>query len=144
MLVKDVMNIKVLSIEPQATLLDAAKKMLANEINTLLVMENGELLGAIGLRDLFTAPIPAHYGNFMFRHENEAQLLKIWQTIPVENLMNEKVMSVVEETTLLRAVELMVNSGKHPLPVLRNGKVVGVISRTDVVRGLLVQEEASV
>jgi CBS domain-containing protein len=58
--------------------------------------------------------------------------------------MNEKVMSVVEETTLLRAVELMVNSGKHPLPVLRNGKVVGVISRIDVVRGLLVQEEASV
>jgi len=143
MFVKDVMNARVLSIEPQATLLEAAKKMLADGIDTLLVMENDELLGVIGLRDLFTAPIPAHYGNFMLRHENEAQLLNIWQSTPVQNLMNEKVISVSEETTLLRAVELMVNSGKHPLPVLRNGKVLGVISRADVVRELLAQEEVS-
>jgi CBS domain-containing protein len=143
MVVKDVMNTRVLSIEPQATLLEAAKKMLADGIDTLLVIENDELLGVIGLRDLFTAPIPAHYGNFMLRHENEAQLLNIWQSTPVQNLMNEKVISVSEETTLLRAVELMVNSGKHPLPVLRDGKVLGVISRADVVRELLAQEEVS-
>jgi predicted transcriptional regulator len=72
----------------------------------------------------------------MLRHEDEAQLLNIWKTTPIRNLMNEKVLTVSENVTLIRALELMVNTGKHPLPVIRQGKVVGTISRMDIVRAL--------
>lgn len=72
-------------------------------------------------------------------HRDEGHILQAWKATPVKNLMNEKVISVTEETPLLRAAELMVNSGKHPLPVLRNGKVVGVISRSDIARALLME-----
>jgi len=143
MVVKDVVHTRALFIEPEATLFDAAKKMLANNVNSLLVMENDELFGVIGLRDLFTAPIPAHYGNPMLRHNDETQLLDIWKTTPVRNLVNDNVLTVNEDTTLLRALELMVNTGKHPLPVMQDGKVVGTISRMDIVRAVLEQTQSA-
>ena len=143
MLVKDVTQIQVVSIDPDATLLEAAEMMLGQNVDTLLVSREDQLLGVVGLRDLFTAPIPAHYGNSMLHRDREDELLNTWRTTPVRNLMNERVLSVNENMTLLRALELMVNSGKHPLPVLREGKVVGVISRIDIVRALVGQQSRS-
>ncbi len=137
MLVKDYMQSDVFHIDPEATLLEAAEKLLGSGVDTLLILNGDELLGVIGLRDLFTAPVPAHYGNPMIRHDSEAQFLEIWKATPVQSLMNENVLSVTEDTTLMRALEIMVNSGKHPLPVLKDGKVIGVIARTDIVRALL-------
>jgi predicted transcriptional regulator len=78
----------------------------------------------------------------MLHHENEAELLRIWKTTPVRNLMNERVLAVNEGVTLLRALQLMINTGKHPLPVLRNGKVIGTISRMDIVRALVAHQES--
>ncbi|MEW6287434.1 MAG: CBS domain-containing protein [Chloroflexota bacterium] len=144
MLVKDFMHTDVLQIKPYATLREAAEIMLANKVDALVIEdERGALQGVVGLRDLFTAPIPAHYGNPMFRHENENQLLEVWASVTVQNLMNDKALSVSEDTTLIRALELMVNTGKHPLPVLRDGRVVGIISRSDIARAVLAQSMPS-
>jgi len=137
MLVKDVMKTNILAVEAHSTLRIAAEKMLSSGAETLFVVENEHLLGVIGLRDLFTAPVPAHYGGSMTGHRSEEQLLEIWERTPVDYLMNQKIIAVNEDTPLLRAAELMVNTGKHPLPVLRDGKVVGTVSRADVVQMLL-------
>jgi len=137
MLVKDVMHSEFVCIQPQVSLYEAAQKMLASGVEALLVMENERLVGVVGLRDLFTAPLPSHYGMAMFDGRNEAQLLADWKCIPVRNVMNDRVRFVTEEATVLQAAATMVNSGKHPLPVLRAGQVVGTIDRADVVRALL-------
>jgi CBS domain-containing protein len=144
MLVKDVMNVEVFYVGLESTLLEAAEQMMTHGVDTLLILENDQLHGILGLRDLFTVPIPAHYGGKMLHHEDEAHLLKIWQDTPVRNLMNEQVLTVREEMGVLRALELMVNTGKHPLPVLRDGKVVGVISRMDITRALVAEHKTSV
>jgi CBS domain-containing protein len=44
----------------------------------------------------------------------------------------------------MKAVVVMVNEGLHPLPVLRDGRIVGIISRADAVRALLASRAASV
>ena len=80
----------------------------------------------------------------MLRRDDEAQLINIWKTTPVRNLMNEKVITVNEDATLLCALELMVNRGKHPLPVLRDQRVVGIISRMDIVHAMVAQQGNSV
>jgi len=46
------------------------------------------------------------------------------------------------ETPLLQAAALMPNSGKHPLPVRRDGRIVVIISREGTVRALLRRERA--
>jgi len=143
MLVKDFVQADLIHIHPDANLLEAAEKMLAHRVETLLVYLDDQFLGVVGLRDLFTAPIPAHYGNSMPRHEDEYQLLNLWKTTTVRNLMNEKVLTVNEDVTLIRALELMVNTGRHPLPVMRNGKVIGIISRLDIVHAVLEQTQSA-
>jgi CBS domain-containing protein len=137
MLVKDVMHSEFICIHPQASLYEAAEKMVANRAEVLLVMDSERWVGVVGLRDLFTAPLPARYGMAMFERHSEAQLVADWKTILVSNVMNDRIRSVKEESSLLEAAATMVNTGKHPLPVRRAEQVVGVIDRGDVVRALL-------
>jgi CBS domain-containing protein len=113
--------------------------MIENQLDTLLVIEGGQLLGVIGLRDLFTAPVVAYPGVSMRRYDSPTQLEEVWKSNPVQSSMNQNVMSIDEETSILRAAELMANYGKHLLPVLSAGQVVGTISRTDIVRAILTQ-----
>jgi CBS domain-containing protein len=142
MLVKDGMRSNAAAIHSEATLREAAEMMMTCGVDALFVIQDGQLVGIVGLRDLFTAPLPAHYGGRMVGHRNEGQLLATWASMPVLNVMNIQVISVSEQTELMRAAELMVNSGKHPLPVLRDGGLVGTIDRADIVRVLLASRAA--
>jgi CBS domain-containing protein len=128
---------EVVTISPDATLQEAADTMLRQCVETLLVMEAGALVGVVGLRDLFTTPRLASYGGRMTERRSEEALLETWSDTDVRRQMNDQPIVVSEELPLLAAAALMVNSGKHPLPVLRDGKVVGIISRSDVVRAVL-------
>ena len=135
--VKDVMKTDLPSIPRDGRLLEAAQWMMASGAEALFVMEGDRLLGMVGLRDLFTAPVPAHYGGGMHAHRDADQLVEVWERTPVHYLMNEKLITVSEDAPVLRAAELMVNTGRHPLPVLQAGRLVGAVSRADVVRALL-------
>ena len=137
MLVKDAMEPRYVAIGPEEKLWDAATKMMTTHNDTLLVMEEGRLIGILGMRDLFTAPKVAYAGIGMSRHQNVDQMTNIWKNTPVRTVMNEEVLSVSDMTPLLKAIELMTNYGKHLLPVLCKGKLLGTISRTDVVCRLL-------
>ncbi len=137
MLVRDVMTPNVPAIALEATLAAAAEKMLADHTDTLFVVKGERLVGTIGLRDLFTAPIPAHFEGATLRQPDLDTLRQVWNRTRVEHLMNTNVLSVTEDTPLLKAAEIMINSGKHPLPVLRQEAVVGMITRQAVVRAVL-------
>jgi len=131
------MRSEIVRIEPQATLREAAEMMLTTGVDTLWVMEGEQLVGVVGLRDLFTVPVPASYASRMHEWRSEGQLVEAWRGQQVSNIMAEQVLTVPEDLPLLRAASLMIGTGKHPLPVMREGRIVGVLERSDVVRALL-------
>ena len=137
LIVKDVMRADSVHIHPKATLLEAAEKMIHYGVDALPVAEGDQLIGVIRLADLLTAPRSAHYDPRVPENRDEAQLLEIWKFLPVRNIMNDQAISVSEDTSLMKAAAVMVNNGRQRLPVLRDGKVVGMITRADVVRALL-------
>ncbi len=144
MFVRDAMCTDLVVIDPAASLEDAATLMLARRIHTLLVVEeDGTFVGVIGLRDLFTAPRSASYGGRMTGWRAEEDLRSAWRDVTVRMQMSEHPIVVNEDLSLLAAAALMVNRGKHPLPVLRGGKLVGVISRSDIARAVLTQSHAT-
>lgn len=143
MLVRDSMTQHFLTVSPERDLCEAAELMLSAGSESLLVMSDDSLVGVIGLRDLFTAPFPAAYGGRMHARRSEAQWRSDWQTVTVAMVMNREVITATEDMPVLRAAELMVNTGKHPLPVLRSGRVVGVVDRADIARALLSAIDAS-
>ena len=57
----------------------------------------------------------------------------------VEGTMKTDLVTIEETGTIRRAAELLVNRSRHSLPVLAGGKLVGIVTSTDLIRYLLDQ-----
>lgn len=137
MFVKDVISESVAAIGVGTTLEDAAHTMLAHSVDALLVMDGERLAGIIGVRDLFTVPLAVSLAPGMPGGRTEYELQSVGRSQTVRNQMDDQVLTVDEELPVIKAAPLMVNLGKHPLPVLRGGRVIGAIDRWHTVRAIL-------
>ncbi len=123
MLVAHILNEKgrdVVSIRPEATLQDAAAVLTRHRIGALIVHgEAGALMGIISERDIVRAV--AEHG--------EAAL-----GLPVSARMTADVAVCDEAGTIAEIMETMTRQRFRHLPVVRDGKVCGIISIGDVVK----------
>jgi acetoin utilization protein AcuB len=139
MIVRDFMHKNFTCVSPQCTVRSAAEMMIRKGIDTLFVTENDQVVGVIGIRDLFTLPVPASYGGPM-KIKEEENLISGWEKTSVEQLMNTQVISVPENYPLMDAAQRMINDGKHPLAILNGKQLIGIIDRSDIVQALLKME----
>jgi len=123
MLVAHILNEKgrdVVSIRPGATLQDAAAVLTRHRIGALIVRgETGALMGIISERDIVRAV--AEHG--------EAAL-----ALQVSTRMTSDVAVCDETGTIAEIMETMTRQRFRHLPVVRDGKVCGIISIGDVVK----------
>jgi CBS domain-containing protein len=120
-LVRDIMTKKVVTIADDKTALDAAKLMAEKGISSLIVVKNGNPEGIITERD--------------FIKKICAKELQISQ-IKIINIMS-KIQTIAEPDTPIEvAVQRMVNRRIRRLPIVQDGKVVGIITVTDLARHL--------
>jgi len=54
---------------------------------------------------------------------------------PIERIMTRNVTSVSPDDEIERAIQLMVNQRIHRVPVLEKGRLVGIVTRSDVLKG---------
>jgi CBS domain-containing protein len=138
MLAGEVMNRQVVTIRPEASLRQAAALLVKYGLNAVpVVNETGELVGMLGIRDLLTAPQNAAIAPRVSTRMNVAEKFDIWEHTSVRQVMSERVMSIAEDTPLMQAMAMMSDLGIHPLPVLRDRQLVGIVSRKDAVKGIL-------
>ena len=138
MLATEIMNREVVTVCCGTTLAEAARSMLAHGINSLPVLDGeGRVAGMIGVRDVLRVPIPSYSETPILKwtrlEEKAAQLNRV----RVDQVMARRVISVGEEASVIDVAALMANRGVHPIPVLREGRLLGVVGRADVVRALL-------
>jgi len=123
MLVAHILNEKgrdVVSIRPEATLQDAAAVLTRHRIGALIVRgESGTLLGIISERDIVRAV--AEHG--------QAAL-----DLAVSTRMTADVAVCDESSTIAEIMETMTRYRFRHLPVIRDGKISGIISIGDVVK----------
>src|SRR5690606_27798731 len=126
--VRDVYTRKVIWVTPNSTLPEARKLMDGNDIRRLPAIAGGELVGIITLTDVLrAAPSPA-------------TSLSVWEInylldkITVAELMTSPVMTVTPETPLHEVARLMLAHKIGGLPVVEDGKVVGMITESDIFR----------
>lgn len=115
-------GVEVLSISAQATVRDALTLMAKREVGALLVMEGGELLGIISERDYARKVI------LMGRTSKDTR---------VGEIMSTDLTTVSLEQTVTDCMELMTEGRIRHLPVMDEGRVVGVISIGDVVKAVI-------
>jgi acetoin utilization protein AcuB len=139
MLVSDIMRRDLLTVEPDTPLAEALRLMRRRGIRHLPVTDGGTLVGIISDRDLkralpldadaFAAP-PAELG-----------------ALPVKRLMTRAVITTGPAISVEEAGRVMVTKKISALPVTEAGRLVGIITETDViallVRALGVSEPSS-
>ncbi len=106
---------------------DALKMMRDNHIRRLPVLDKkGKLVGIVSDKDLlYASPSPA---TSLSVHELHYLLSKL----TVKGVMSSPVITVTEYTPLEEAARIMADSKIGGLPVMREDKVVGIITETDM------------
>ena len=120
-LVRDIMTKNVVTISSDKTALDAAKLMAEKGISSLIVVKNGNPEGIITERD--------------FIKKICVKELQVAQ-IKIINIMSKIQTTAEPDTPIEVAVQRMVNRRIRRLPILQDGRVVGIITVTDLARHL--------
>ncbi|TCL69678.1 CBS domain-containing protein [Rhizobium sp. BK251] len=143
MLVKDIMSPSPITVTASSSVADAAGLMLEHGISGLPVVNaNGALAGIVSESDfLRRAELDT---------ERERSWLRDWLTSPgrmadeyvrthgrrVEDVMSAPAVAIPPGATVSDAVHLMERYDIKRLPVVADGQIIGIISRSDLVRAL--------
>lgn len=146
----DVMTPNVVTIWSKASVVEAAKLMLERGISGLpVVNDEGRLTGMVTEGDLFRrveiGTEPRHSdrsSQSKSRYDLLCEYLKS-RGQRVENIMSPDVIRVFENTPLAEVAALLDLKRIKRVPVLRDGKMVGIVSRADLLRALVRQIESS-
>ncbi len=115
--VRAFMKKDVKTIMPLNTIEDAAKIFYEKNVNSLLVIEDDKLIGIITEKDLVA-------GMLVFGHKKDEKVRKV---------MSTPVVSVSPDISVIKAANIMIEKRIHKLPVLEKGKLVGLISASDLI-----------
>ncbi len=130
---EDIMTKKVITISHNTSIREADEILKKKKITGLPVIDkNGEMVGIVSEKHLLSIydVKGEEVDQYAFRLPHE---YRTW----VEEIMTKEVISVTEETPLKEICELMVKNHIHRVPVLREKKVVGIISTMDIAKYLL-------
>ena len=119
--VRDIMTKYVVTIDANGTALEAAKLMAEKGISSLIVLDNQNPVGIVTERD-FVKKICI----------KELQVSRV----KVKEMMSKIRTFADPETPIDVAVQRMVNHKIRRLPIMENGKVVGIITVTDLAKHL--------
>lgn len=131
MLVRDVMTSPAITVPPRTTVKEGLRLLDRHHVTALpVVTGEGRLLGIVSEADLLQDAV---------RHDQRAHLLPHpeaeTQNPPrdVEDVMSTLSFTVSPADDLSDAVDLMTSTAVKSLPVVEDGRVVGVVSRSDIV-----------
>jgi len=139
---KDVMTTGALTIAADATIFEAAERLIAARVSALLVVDrNGKLDGILSEADLIGQIDTGDSAMPLLRRaaENVAEAAAFVRSRSqhVADIMTRKVVTADVDATLGEVAELMVQHRIKRLPIVERGAVVGIVSRIDLLQGLL-------
>lgn len=119
--VEDFMTKDVVVAHPEMEAYDAILLLLKHNISGMPVVDDrGEVVGIISERDCLKTLVNAQY------HE--------LPTAFVKDLMSTEPRTITPHTEIMEVAEVFLESGFRRLPVLDEGRMVGLVSRRDVLR----------
>jgi CBS domain-containing protein len=116
---------EVFSVTPQDSVLHAIEVMATRHVGALLVMNQGSLVGIISERDYARKVILKNRSS----HDT-----------PVGDIMTSPAVSVTPEDTVHHCMERMTEGRFRHLPVVKNGRVVGILSIGDLVKAVIQEQ----
>lgn len=144
---KSVMTTNLVTVSPETTVAEAARRMLIHRVTAVPVVDtDNRPLGLISEGDVMR-----HFGaQFQSKRAQWLRMLAEGETLApeflneirlnqqrVRDIMHTAVISAGEEASLAELADLMLNHRIKRIPILREGVLVGIVSRADVVRAVV-------
>jgi CBS domain-containing protein len=148
---KDIMTRDVVTVKPETSIEELASLLVKNQISGVPVVdEKGELYGIVTENDLISQNKRLHIPTvvsfldaaiYLESSKKFEQEVKRITATKAGDICARKVLTVTEDTSLVDIATLMDEKKTHLLPVVRNGKMVGIIGKRDVVKAVARQAE---
>lgn len=113
---KDIMTAKVVTVKPSTPIEEAARLLVRRKISGVPVVDEKDKTKVVGIlteADLLAAPAEAK---------------------TVADVMKKRVVSVSPDASVDEVAEILVKKKIKRVPVIEGGKLVGIVSRIDVLR----------
>jgi len=119
----------IISISPDASVLDAIKLMADKGIGALVVIDGGDLKGIVTERDYARKVIIKGRAS---------------DTTPVADIMTVEVITASSQQTVNECMEMMTSKKCRHLPVVDDGELVGMISIGDLVQAIIADQQEEI
>jgi len=150
MLARDVMTSPVLTVRPDVPVQEVARLLLERHISAVPVVDDaGALLGVVSEGDLMRRPEsgterhPSWWLSLLSDPEDDARQYVKSHGLRAGDVMTRRVVSVGEDAPLHEIAELLERHRIKRVPVVRDGRVVGIVSRANLLQALVAQPRAS-
>jgi acetoin utilization protein AcuB len=120
------MTSDVVTVRPEETIIDAFELMQTRRIRHLPVVEEGELKGLVTDRDIRLALIPAPLST------PEDRMYHLGALTRVDEIMATDLITVEPSASIEAAAKLMAKYKIGAVPVVEQGKLVGILTETDI------------
>ena len=140
---KEIMTTPVITVFPWAKVRDVARLLAENCISAVPVVD--DQMGVIGIvsegdllrrKELGTGKCRSWWLELLAGADTLARDYTRAHATAVRDVMSAPVISVSEETPLAKIADILEEHGFKRVPVVRNGKLAGIVSRADLVRAL--------
>lgn len=114
------------TIEPAASVYEAVKLMAEKNVGALLVVEHGKVVGIVSERDYARKVV---------------LLARSSKDTPLRDIMSSPVMYVHPEQTVDQCMALMTENRLRHLPVMEDGRLIGLVSIGDLVKATISEQQ---
>lgn len=146
MQVREIMSSPAITVSPVTQIREVARTMREHVISGVPVVESdGKLLGVITELELIARNAPVHEPRYLAvlsalipvnleEHRQYKEQLRQALAINAADLMNDDVKTIGPDELIDEALEAMLDPEVLMLPVVEGGRVIGVVTRTDLLR----------
>jgi CBS domain-containing protein len=128
--VREIMSTDIEVVDRNDNLLTVEERMATKQLRHLPVLEQGEIVGIVTQRDLFKATMSSAMG-----YGEKAQKAYL-QSVRVKEIMTYPVITISPEAAVATAADMIITKGIGCLPVVDGTQLVGMITKTDLLRCL--------
>ncbi len=151
LIAKDIMTRDVLCVRPDTSIEELSSILVKNEISGVPVVDGaGSLYGIVTENDLISRNKRLHIPTvvsfldaaiYLESSKKFEQEVKRLTATKVGDICSRKVVTITEDTTVTDIATIMHEKKAHLLPVLREGKVVGIVGKRDMVKAVARQAD---
>lgn len=142
---KDIMTKEVIAVKPETTIEELARLLMKQQISGVPVVDDkGKIVGVVTENDLISKNSRLHIPTILRLFDAYIPLgtskmesdIRKMAASTVEDICTKEIITVDEEASVEYIATIMTEKRIHILPVVREGKLVGIIGKKDMIKGI--------